>query len=47
MKMLLLKDLKQNGITHEGIIDNCNVIISRKNFYDQGISSNIKRYEKI
>ena len=31
----------------KGIIDNYNVIISGKNFYDQGIDLGIKRYEVI
>ena len=31
----------------KGIIDNYNVIINRKNFYDQAIDSDIKRYEEI
>ena len=29
------------------IIDNYNVIINGKNFYDQPIDSDIKRYEKL
>ena len=40
--MLLLKDLKLKGI-----IDNYNVIINGKNFYDQAIDSDIKRYKEI
>ena len=31
----------------KGIIDNYNVIINGKNFYDQAIDSDIKRYEEI
>ena len=31
----------------KGIIDNYNVIMNGKNFYDQPIDSNIKRYEEI
>ena len=31
----------------KGIIDNYNVIINGKNFYDQGIDLGIKRYEVI
>ena len=31
----------------KGIIDNYNVIISGKNFYDQAIGSDIKRYKEI
>ena len=31
----------------KGIIDNYNVIMNGKNFYDQPINSNIKRYEEI
>ena len=31
----------------KGIIDNYNVIIDRKNFYDQAIDSDIKWYEEI
>ena len=31
----------------KGIIDNFNVIINGKNFYDQVIDSDIKRYKKI
>ena len=31
----------------KAIIDNYNVIISEKDFYDQAINSNIKRYEEI
>ena len=31
----------------KGIIKNCNVIINGKNFYDQPIDSDIKRYEEI
>ena len=31
----------------KGIIKNCNVIINGKNFYDQQIDSDVKRYEKI
>ena len=30
-----------------GIIKNYNLIINRKNFYDQTIDSNIKRYDEI
>ena len=42
IKVLLLKDLKLKGI-----IDNYNVIINGKNFYDQAIDSDIKRYKEI
>ena len=45
-KRLLLKDLNLKGTT-KGIINNYNVIISRKNFYDQPVDSDIKRYEEI
>ena len=31
----------------KGIIDNYNIIINGKNFYDQAIDSDIKRYEEI
>ena len=31
----------------KGVIKNYNVIINRKNFYDQAIDSDIKRYEEI
>ena len=31
----------------KGIIKNCNVIINGKNFYDQTINSDIKKYEEI
>ena len=31
----------------KGIIENYNDIINEKNFYDQPIDSNIKRYEEI
>ena len=31
----------------KGIIDNHNVIINRKNFYDQLIDSDIKRFKQI
>ena len=30
----------------KGIIKNYNLIINRKNFYDQGIDSDIKRYKE-
>ena len=31
----------------KGIIKNYNVIIDEKNFYDQGVDSDVKRYEEI
>ena len=31
----------------KGIIDNYNVVVNAKNFYDQAFDSNIKRYEEI
>ena len=31
----------------EGITEDCNVLINGKNFYDQPIDSDIKRYKEI
>ena len=42
--MMLLEDLK---LLPKGIIKNYNIIINGKNFYDQAIDSDIKRYEQI
>ena len=44
MKMTLLKD---HRYTQRDIIKNHNVVTNGKNFYDQPIYSNIKRYEEI
>ena len=46
--MLLLKDLKlKRYYLPKGIINNYNVIVNGKNFYDQQIDSDIKLYEEI
>ena len=42
MKMTMLKDLKLDRI-----IDNYNIIINEKNFYDLAIDSGMNRYEEI
>ena len=42
MKMTMLKDLKLDRI-----IDNYNIIINGKNFYDHTIDSDTKQYEEI
>ena len=46
--MIVLNDLmaKKYYLTN-GIIKNYNIIINKKDFYDQLIDSNIKRYEEI
>ena len=44
----MLKDIKTEGIIYQKvIINNYNVIINGKNFYDQPIDSDVKRYEEI
>ena len=41
----MLKDVKPKHINlPKGVINNYNVIINRKNFYDLQIDSDIKRY---
>ena len=46
--MLILKDLHlKRCYLPKGIIKNYNMIINGKDFYDQAIDSDIKRYEEI
>ena len=46
--MTILKDLKPKNIIYQkGVIDNYNVIINAKDFYEHAINSDIKRYEEI
>ena len=46
--MAILKDLKLKDIIQQkGVIDNYNVIINGKDFYEHAINSDIKRYEEI
>ena len=48
IKMTILKDLKLKDIIQQkGVIDNYNVIINGKDFYEHAINSDIKRYEEI
>ena len=48
IKMTILKDLKLKDIIQQkGVIDNYNVIINEKDFYEHAINSDIKRYEEI
>ena len=46
-KMTMLKGIKLEGFLSRVVIKNYNVIISRKNFYDQPIDSDIKWYKEI
>ena len=48
MLMSMLKDLKLEDIIYQkDIISNYNAIINGKNFHNQPIDSDIKRYEEI
>ena len=46
-KITIVKDLKLENTFYQKTIKNYNIIINGKNFYDQIIDSDIKRYEEI
>ena len=47
MKMLILKDLKLKGVTYKRHNQQLQCDHQWKNFYDQAIDSDTKRYEEI
>ena len=47
IKMMILKDLKHEGVNYQKVIKNYNVIANGKNLFDQPNNSEIKPYEEV